>query len=122
MVQVIESTLLELQSRLGDKLLRIWLLCPHNGTAVLRPMALETRGPKVLFQIYCLRRTAGNLRVPPQLEKREKKVSFFSFFPNSCRRRNLFFLVVNCQHADRNQLVRRLTLDLSIDSAHGQPA
>ena len=33
-----------------------------------------------------------------------------------------FFQVSNCQHADRNELVRRSTLDLNIHSAHGQPA
>ena len=27
---------LELQSRSGDKLLRIWVICPQNGTAVLK--------------------------------------------------------------------------------------
>ena len=32
------------------------------------------------------------------------------------------FLVANCQHGDQNQLVRRLTFDTDIDSAHGQPA
>ena len=29
------STLIGLHSRFGDKLLRNWLVCPHNGTAVL---------------------------------------------------------------------------------------
>ena len=47
---------------------------------------------------------------------------FIFFFANGCRRRNLFFLVTNCQDDDKNQLVRRLTLDLNIYSSHGQPA
>ena len=34
----------------------------------------------------------------------------------------MIFMVANCQHGDRNQLVRRSTLDLDRDSAHGQPA
>ena len=57
--------------------------------------------------------------------KKEKKCLVFPFSPptNGCRRRNLFFLVANyCQHAGRNQLVGRSTLDLNIDSSHGQPA
>ena len=29
-------TLLELQSRFGDESLGIWVVCPHNGTAVLK--------------------------------------------------------------------------------------
>ena len=33
----------------------------------------------------------------------------------------MFFLGANCQRADRNQLVRRSTLYLNIDAAHGQP-
>ena len=56
--------------------------------------------------------------------KKEKKclvVSSF-FLPDGCRRRNLFSLVASCQHGDRNQPVRRSTLDLNIDSDHGQPA
>ena len=34
----------------------------------------------------------------------------------------VFFCVVNCQHADQKQLVRRWPFDLDIESAHGQPA
>ena len=36
-------TLLGPQSRLEDKLLRIWLVCPQNGTAVLK--GLKTIAP-----------------------------------------------------------------------------
>ena len=31
-----DISLLEPQSRFGDKLLKIWRVCPHNGTAVLK--------------------------------------------------------------------------------------
>ena len=34
----------------------------------------------------------------------------------------MFSLLAKCQHLDRNQLVRRSTLDLNIDLAHGLPA
>ena len=56
--------------------------------------------------------------------KKEKKYSFFFlfYFQRLHRRSNLFFLVANWHHADKNQLVRRSTLDLNVDSAHGQPA
>ena len=77
---------------------------------------------KSIFQIYCFKKTAEFFYVPPLWEKKRKRFDFFFFPPNGCRRRNLFFLVANCQHGDRNQLVRRSTLDLDIDSAHGQPA
>ena len=53
--------------------------------------------------------------------KKRKKCLFVSP-PNGCRRRKLFFLVANCQDADRNQLVRPSTLDLNIDAAHGKTA
>ena len=33
------STLLGPQSRFGDKLLGIWVVCPQNGTAVLKGLA-----------------------------------------------------------------------------------
>ena len=56
--------------------------------------------------------------------EKEKKSSIFSFFfpPQRLQAAQFVFLVANCQHGDRNQLVRRSTLDLDIDSAHGQPA
>ena len=75
---------------------------------------------KSFFQTYCIQITAETFLVPPLWERREKTIVFFP--PNDCRRRNLFFLLANCQHAARNQLVRRSTLDLNIDAAHGQPA
>ena len=83
---------------------------------------METRSSNVFSQIYCFQRTAENFLVPPLWEKKRKNVRFLLFSPNGCRRRNLFFLLANCQHGDRNQLVRRSTLDLDIDSAHGQPS
>ena len=52
-------------------------------------------------------------------------LEYYYFFPNGCRRRNLFVFFwsqINCQHGDRNQLVQRSTLALDIDSTHGQPA
>ena len=33
---IMRLTLLVTQSRFGDKLLRIWVLCPQNGTAALK--------------------------------------------------------------------------------------
>ena len=74
------------------------------------------------FQKECFQRTAEDILVPPLWEKRGKNIVFCLLFLNGCRRRNLFFLVASCQHADKNQLVRRYTLDLDIGSAHGQPA
>ena len=73
-------------------------------------------------QTCCFQRTAENFLVPLLWEKREKMLDFFFFFPNGFRRRKMFFLVASCQHAGRNQLVRRSTLDLNIFSAHRQPA
>ena len=48
---------------------------------------------------------------------------FFPIVSHGCGRR-IFFLVfvVNCQRADKNQLGRRQTVDLDIDSVHGQRA
>ena len=44
---------------------------------------------------------------------------FFSFlFPQRLQAAQFVF----CQHADRNELVRRSTLDLDIDAAYDQPA
>ena len=70
---------------------------------------METRSQKVFFQKYCFQRTAENIPVPPLWGKRETKFD------------GVFF-VANCLHADKKQLVRRSTLDLNKDSAHGQPA
>ena len=52
-----------------------------------------------------------------------KKCLIFSFFfpPSTAGGEICFFLLASCQHADRNQLVRRSTLDLNIDEAHGRP-
>ena len=62
--------------------------------AVLKKtVPMETRSPKVLFQRYCVQRTAAVGK------KKNCLIFFFS-------RRIFFFLVENCQHADRNQLVR----------------
>ena len=84
---------------------------------------METQSPNVFRQKCCFQRTAENIPVPPLWEKRQKKrvISHFCF-SNGCRRRDLFFLVANCHQADKNQLLRRQTLDLDIGSAHGQPA
>ena len=79
---------------------------------------METRSQKVFFQKYCFQRTAENIPVPPLWGKRGKKF-FFLFFSHGA---NCFFLVATCQHADKNQLMRRQTLDLDIDTAHGQPS
>ena len=63
-----------------------------------------------------IRRTTLNNNKPKfssyrRCGKKEEERFDFSFFPpNDCRRRNFFFLVANCQHTDRNQLVRRSTL------------
>ena len=54
-------------------------------------------------------------------KKGGKRLIFLLFF-NGCKWHKLFFFIANCQHADINQLVRRLTLDLDMYSAHGQPA
>ena len=54
-------------------------------------------------------------------KKREKKKNLI-FFPQRLQEEYIFFFVANCVHGDRNQLVRRSTLDVEIDSAHGQPA
>ena len=42
-------TLLGLQSRYGDKLLWIWVVCPQNGTAVLKGLRSSTPPPKTGF-------------------------------------------------------------------------
>ena len=61
---------------------------------------------KSFFKYITLRKQLKKLSYRPCGKKREKMFVIFSFFPpNGCRRRNLFFLVANCQHGDRNQLV-----------------
>ena len=56
-------------------------------------------------------------------KKKEKKMLdfFFLIFPTAVGGTICIFLVPNCQLADRNELVRRSTLDFDIDSAHSQP-
>ena len=87
-------------------------------------MPMETRTSKVFFSNILLSKNSRKFpRTAAVGKKKEKKVRCFIFYPpNGCRRRKLFFVVTNCQHADRNHLVRRSTLDLDIDSAHGQPS
>ena len=48
-------------------------------------------------------------------------ISLF-FLPTAAGGAVCFFLAANCQHVDRNRLVRRSALSLDIDSGHGQPA
>ena len=78
---------------------------------------------KRYFQISWFIKQAKKLSYRRCVKKRETCFIFYFPPPNGCRRRNLFFLVANCQHGgDRNQLVRRSTVDLHVGSAHGQPA
>ena len=80
------------------------------------------RSSKVFFQIYRLKKTAEIFLVPPLWEKKRKMFDFFFFFPPTAAGGAIcVFLVANCQHGHRNQLVRRSILDFGIDSAHGQP-
>ena len=72
---------------------------------------------KVFFQINCFQRTSEKFLVPPLCVC----VCVF-FFSNGCKRHKSCFLLQIVEHAERNQLVRRLTPDLNIDLAHGQPA
>ena len=80
---------------------------------------------KICFSKILLPKNSRKIPRTDAVGKREKTCLIFFgvfFLLNGCRRCNSFFLVANCQHADRNQLVRRSTLDLNIDSTHGQPA
>ena len=83
-------------------------------------MPMETRSSKyAVFQVYCFNTTAEKKHVPPLWDF----LFSFLFSPQTAAGGAiLFFFVANCQHGDRNQLVRRLTFDTDIDSAHGQPA
>ena len=77
---------------------------------------------KFFFQTLLSKNSRKNPSYRRCGKKEKTSLIFSSIFPNGCRRRCLFFLVVNCRQVDRNQLARRSTLDLRIDSAHGQPA
>ena len=80
------------------------------------------REVKIFFSKILLSKNSRKYPRTVAVGKKRKQILDFSSFSNGCRRRSLFFLVANCQHADKNQLVRRSTLDLKIDSVHGQPA
>ena len=70
---------------------------------------------KSCFSNVLLSKSSRNNSRTAAVGKKEKNALFiYLFSPNGCRRRNFFFLVANCQHGDRNQLVRRSTLDLDI--------
>ena len=56
------------------------------------------------------------------LREKEGKCVFFLLLFLTAAGGAFIFLVANGQHADKNQLVRRWTLDFDIDSAQGQPA
>ena len=70
-----------------------------KNRALHRPM---TMGTKILFSKS--RRTYSRTAA---VGKKRKKSVFSPLSSYGCRRRNLFFLVASCQHADKNQLVRR---------------
>ena len=79
---------------------------------------METRSLKLLL-------SKNNRRYPrtAALGKKGKKgLNFSSSFLTAAGGANYFYPVANCQHADKNHLMRRSTLDLDIDSAHAQPA
>ena len=66
-------TLLGLQSRFGDKLLRIWLVYPHNGTA-----AVEGLRPRFSLPVFFsfLKIDFVGETYSPSGEERQKKMTF----------------------------------------------
>ena len=86
-------------------------------------MPMETRS-SICFSNTLLKKNSRKFSRTAAVsgEKSEKYLIFDFPPPHGCRRRNFVFLVANCQHGDRNQLVPRSELDLDIDSAQGQPA
>ena len=62
-------------SCLDDILLRL----QKTVSMPLRPLPMETRSPKVLFQRYCFQRMAENFLVPPLWEKIGKCFFVFLF-------------------------------------------
>ena len=56
---VLPSTLLEPQSRFGDKQVKFRVVCPRNGTAVLKGLIDTDPGPQIMLWLFPDKITVG---------------------------------------------------------------
>ena len=78
-------------------------------------MTTETRCFNVQFKTYCFREPLRYNRTAAMGKHGNTFFSSFIFFFTRPQAAQLVFLAENCQHVDKNELVRRRAYDLDID-------